>query len=392
MPETPVLDAALAADMERAAALLRGGGLVAFPTETVYGLGAVVGSPESLARIFEAKGRPREDPLILHVDHPAAVLPLVAEWPEAAERLAVAFWPGPLTLVLPRSERVPDIVTAGLPTVAVRCPAHPVARALLAAVGEPVAAPSANRFQHISPTTAAHVVHDLDGRIDAVLDGGPATLGIESTVVRLVEGSAVILRPGGITREEIEQALGPGSAGILPADSVAAPGSAGILPAVSVAAPGSAGVPPARATPMPAPGQYPRHYAPDAEIRLLPPDADLAALLNEPGLRDVGVLAYDEDIPSLAATGAHVESLGPRGRTEVHAARLYAALRRLEEARARLILVREFPASGLGTALNDRILRAAGEQEPADGPLREDRPEGWSPIDAGAGPTAFRHH
>ncbi|HET9596365.1 MAG TPA: L-threonylcarbamoyladenylate synthase, partial [Anaeromyxobacteraceae bacterium] len=195
--------------MARAAALLRAGGLVAFPTETVYGLGALALEPLAVRAIYAAKGRPATNPLIVHVPGVADARALVAEWPVEAERLAARFWPGPLTLVLPRAASVPDEVTAGGSTVAVRAPGHPVAQALLAALGAPVAAPSANRSEHVSPTRAEHVLADLEGRIDAVVDGGPCAVGIESTVLWIAGGRPRVLRPGVVGRREIEEVIGP---------------------------------------------------------------------------------------------------------------------------------------------------------------------------------------
>ncbi|HEX5520066.1 MAG TPA: L-threonylcarbamoyladenylate synthase, partial [Longimicrobiaceae bacterium] len=198
-----------AAALARAAAVLRRGGLVAFPTETVYGLGANALDADAVRRIFAAKGRPSYNPLIAHVAGAAAARELVTAWPDAAEQLAAAFWPGPLTLVLPKRAIVPDVVTAGLDTVAVRVPAHPVAHALLAAAGLPVAAPSANRFTQLSPTTAAHVERALGDRVDLILDGGPTTVGIESTVIDLSGERPVLLRPGSIALDALERIVGP---------------------------------------------------------------------------------------------------------------------------------------------------------------------------------------
>src|SRR6266508_638281 len=191
----------------KAAAILRGGGLVAFPTETVYGLGANALDSVAVEKIFAAKQRPHWDPIIVHVAEAAAARGLIAEWPEAAERLAQAFWPGPLTLLLPRETVVPDVVTAGRANVGLRVPAHPVARSLIAAAGVPIAAPSANRFGHTSPTTAEHVLADLDGRIDAVLDAGGCAIGLESTVMDPTTNPARVYRPGGATIEQLRAAL-----------------------------------------------------------------------------------------------------------------------------------------------------------------------------------------
>jgi len=194
--------------VRRAAAVIRAGGLVAFPTETVYGLGANALDPAAVARVFEAKGRPATNPVIVHVADVVQVVNVAAEWPETADRLAARFWPGPLTVVVPRRPGVPDVVTAGGPTVAVRCPNHPVAAALIREAGVPVAAPSANRSTELSPTRAEHVLQGLDGRIDMVLDGGPCPGGIESTVVDATGDVVRLLRPGLITVPMLEEVCG----------------------------------------------------------------------------------------------------------------------------------------------------------------------------------------
>ncbi len=218
----------------RAAAVLRSGGLVAFPTETVYGLGALALDAAAVRRIFAAKGRPANNPLIVHIADPKDASQVAAEWPDAAERLARRFWPGPLTLVVPRTAGVPDATTAGGPTVAVRVPAHPVALALLRAVGAPVAAPSANRSAELSPTLAEHVLRGLTGRIDLVLDGGPTAGGIESTVLDMTTAPPRLLRPGLIGPAELEAVIGPvGRTGATQAGSA-----------------------------LPSPGMLPRHYSP----------------------------------------------------------------------------------------------------------------------------------
>jgi len=195
--------------IEKAAEVIRRGGLVAFPTETVYGLGANALDAEAVARIFQAKGRPSTSPVIVHVDTEEMARSLAAKWPPEAERLVDKFWPGPLTLVVEKHPQIPAIVTAGLKTVGIRMPAHPVARALIRAAGVPIAAPSANRFGGVSPTTAAHVRKSLGHRVDFILDGGPTNVGIESTVLSLAGKRKVLLRPGMITREMIEAEIGP---------------------------------------------------------------------------------------------------------------------------------------------------------------------------------------
>lgn len=321
-----------------AAAVIRAGGLVAFPTETVYGLGADGLNPAAVARIFEAKERPPTDPLILHIAEPEALASLVLEVPPAARELANRFWPGPLTLVLPKRPVVPDIVTAGLPTVAVRMPAHPVALALIRAAGTPVAAPSANRFGHTSPTTAQHVLEDLGGRIDLILDAGPTPVGVESTVLDLTGPLPTILRPGGLPREAIEAVVGP----------------------VAVRVPAQAG-------PMPSPGMFPKHYAPRAEMVFLQGPAawtrttmrELVARYVAAGQR-VGVLIAEEDQEALAGLPVESVVLGPEDDLEGIARRLYEGLRELDGRGLSLILARDFGERGLGLAIRDRLTRAAG--------------------------------
>lgn len=326
------------AGLAAAAALLCAGGLVAFPTETVYGLGADALSAAAVARIFAAKGRPSSDPLIVHVAELADLPRVTSTLSAAAQQLAAAFWPGPLTLILPRGPAVPLAVSAGRATVAVRLPAHPVARALIAAAGTPLAAPSANRFGHTSPTTAAHVLADLDGRIDAVLDGGPTPIGVESTVLDLTTAVPTLLRPGGISLEQLRALLG----------SVALGGRA--EPGVGMASP----------------GLLDRHYAPASELWLVVgPVAAAHAWLRAQAMpylaagQRVGLLVPDEDAATLADLGADVERLGPAVDLATVASRLYAALRALDARRPAVILARDFGQAGLGLALRDRLTRAA---------------------------------
>jgi len=303
-----------------AAACLRQGGLVAFPTETVYGLGVAAMDAPAVRRLFAAKGRPADDPLIVHVADRGALGPLVAVCPPIVDALAARFWPGPLTLVLRRSALVPDEVTAGLDTVAVRVPAHPVARALLAAAGIPVAAPSANLFSRPSPTQAAHVLEDLDGRIDMVLDGGPTQVGVESTVLDLSGDGPQVLRPGAITLEMLRE----------------------LLPHVRLR-----GDAPADG-PQRSPGLLLRHYSPRAPLTLYEgaPEAVIARMRTDVETaraegRRVGVLVPDDDVAALAA-------------------RLYATLREFDSAGVDEIFARLPPATdGLSAAVADRLRRAA---------------------------------
>ena len=312
--------------ISRAAAMLRAGELVAFGTETVYGLGADATNGEAVARIFAAKDRPRFNPLICHYpDAEAAFADVVPS--EAARVVAAAFWPGPLTLILPRREpgRVSLLAAAGLPSLAVRVPAHPVAAALLAATGRPVAAPSANRSGRVSPTTVAHVLADLGGRIAAVLECGPASVGVESTVLDLTGARPVLLRPGGLALEAIEARIGPVSLG----------------------------APVAEAGAVRAPGQLASHYAPVLKLRL---DAVSVA-------PDEALLAFG---PALDGAGAVFE-LSPASDLTEAAARLFAGLRALDAAGAARGLARiaamPIPRTGLGRAINDRLARAAAPRD-----------------------------
>lgn len=312
-----------------AAEMLRNGGLVAFPTETVYGLGADATNPDSVARIFEAKGRPAFDPLIVHVADSDAAAHQVVEFSDVARRLANAFWPGPLTLVMPKLPHIPDLVTAGLPGVGIRVPGHPMALELIRQAGCPVAAPSANRFGQISPTTAQHVLAGLSGRIDAVLDGGSCAVGIESTVLSLMTSQPVILRPGGIPQEDIEAVIGPIH-------------RATVNPALDNAA-------------QPAPGMLSRHYAPRTTMMTI--DEGTTAV-PRPDQR-CGLLTYGP-LPD-AAGFARVEQLAESGCLRACATNLFAALRSLDAQNLDVIIARRFPARGLGIALNDRLRRAAGD-------------------------------
>lgn len=321
MPVTAPDGAAIAAGARALAA----GNLVAFPTETVYGLGADALDPDAVARVFAAKGRPTDHPLICHVASADDVTPLVAHVTPAARALAGAFWPGPLTLVMPRSDAVPDAVTGGRDTVAVRVPAHPVALALLRAFGGPVAAPSANRFGRPSPTTAADVDLELDEPVEMILDGGPCEIGIESTVLDLTTDPPQVLRPGRISAEQIAHVLG---------SPVAAEASG-----------------PARA-----PGMLESHYAPGARVELVTEQevASRAAALLTEGLR-VAVLAP----AAVGGLPAGVTELGPVGDPDGYAARLYAAFRRADAEGARVILAVPPPPEGIGVAVRDRLQRAS---------------------------------
>lgn len=308
--------------IHRAAQRLRAGDLVAFPTETVYGLGAAALDVHAVAKIFAAKGRPSYNPLIVHVHGIAEARELVVDWPILAQSLALRFWPGPLTLVLRKRESVPDLVTAGLASVALRSPAHPVARALLAAAGVPIAAPSANRFQSISPTTAAHVARSLGPDVALILDGGPTSVGIESTVVDLTTPQPTLLRLGGLPVADIEAITGPLATVTSPQDGEA------------------------RASP----GLVGRHYAPHGRLTIHA-RTELAAALTGPG--PVGVISLDAPIDGADHQQCLPDDPRDYGRL------FYAALHTLDELGCARILVEAVPEQPTWAAIRDRLQRAA---------------------------------
>jgi L-threonylcarbamoyladenylate synthase len=307
-------------DAQRAAAILRRGGLVAFPTETVYGLGADASNAAAMARLYAVKGRPGDHPVIVHFAAADAAFAWASEIPDAARRLAAKFWPGPLTLVLKRAPHVGDFVTGGQDTVGVRVPAHPLAREVIAAFGGGVAAPSANRFGRVSPTTAQHVHEDLGADVDLVVDGGPCGVGIESTIVDVSRGTPVLLRPGGISRAELEAALG---------SPVALPDAE--APRVS--------------------GGLAAHYAPRTPARLVSSEA------------------LEAEIARLGPTAGVLALSGPDDRVDfwlrmprdpaAYAQRLYAALRELDSTGCAMLLVESPPAVPEWQAVLDRLRRAA---------------------------------
>jgi L-threonylcarbamoyladenylate synthase len=304
------------ADIARTAQILIEGGLVAFPTETVYGLGADATNDRAVARIFEAKGRPRFNPLIAHIAN-AAEARVLGRFEARAERLAEAFWPGPLTLVLPRGDNCPvsRLACAGLDSIALRVPQHPVATHLLEAVGRPVVAPSANPSGRLSPTEAAHVAAGLGAKVDMILDGGPCGIGLESTIVSLIDDKARLLRSGGLPRQAIERVLG---------ETLAEPRQHAII----------------------APGQLASHYAPRARLRL-------NAREPRPGEVFIGFGAIEHGPHTLSATGDLIEA----------AANLFAKLHELDAACVAAIAIAPIPNSGLGEAINDRLARAAADAE-----------------------------
>lgn len=314
------------AALEEAASIMRAGGIVAFPTETVYGLGANALDAEAVAAIFDAKGRPKGNPLIVHVSSFEQARELAAEWPEPAQRLVESFWPGPLTLVLKRSDAVPDIVTAGLDTFAVRMPAHPVARALIRECGFPIAAPSANPYMAVSPTRAEHVAMSLGDRVPLILDGGQTDVGIESTVVRVTDDHVLLLRPGMIAADDIEQTAG------VPLRRVAA-----IVPEGE-----------ARRSP----GRSERHYAPSG--RVIVGDADDSRNLPRatPGL---AVMFTERPLPQ------NVEVVNAPSTPAAYAHDLYEWLHRADESGSVFIFFERPPDTAAWEGIRDRLQRASQE-------------------------------
>jgi len=324
----------------QAATLLRDGQIVAFPTETVYGLGADALRPEAVQRIFAAKGRPADNPLIVHVAEVADVEPLVARIDARARLLMERFWPGPLTLVLPKAARVPNQVTAGLDTVAVRLPAHPVALALIRQAAKPIAAPSANRSGRPSPTVARHVYEDMDGRIPLILDGGACTVGVESTVLDLTEEAPVVLRPGGVTPEALRELLGE-----VRVDATA------LAPLKEEIAPRS-------------PGMKYKHYAPDATVVIVSGTEEARAALAR-RLYDQAKATDERAV--ILAPAEHRSAYGPRvfralgrsGKPGEAAAQLFAALRELDAQGFQRIIAEAMETEGMGLAVMNRLCRAA---------------------------------
>jgi L-threonylcarbamoyladenylate synthase len=328
--------------LKRAAEILRSGGTVALPTETVYGLGANALDAAAIAKIFAAKQRPAWDPLIVHISDMQMLTRVVADIPESAAKLIDAFWPGPLTLLMPKGDAIPDVVTAGRPRVGVRMPQHPVAHAVIREAGVPIAAPSANRFGRTSPTTAEHVSEDLDGRIDAILDSGKTTHGLESTVIDVCENPCVVYRPGVISLEQIR--------------------AAGVDAVVFREAPEKSAAEPAS---LPSPGVGLRHYAPKAKLILI---GDGKEQINAFGhaLKQakqngtkLGLMLPDEFESAADGSGAIIYRWGKWSDAEELAQRLFAGLRSLDNAGATVIVCPLPAAAGIGVAIRDRLLKAA---------------------------------
>lgn len=328
--------------IREAGAILQNGGLVAFPTETVYGLGGNALDEQAAARIYAAKGRPSDNPLIIHIAELSALDKIVTEVPEKAKKLAKAYWPGPLTMIFPKSEHVPYGTTGGMETVAVRMPDHPLALALIRAGGGYVAAPSANTSGRPSPTKAAHVEEDLTGRIDMILDGGPVGIGLESTIVDFTEEIPTILRPGFINQEMLEKVIGPVQMdrGLIAADS-------GVRPK--------------------APGMKYRHYAPKAELLVVEgkPEAVQAKIREMAQEKiaagfQVGIIATDESMSAYPM--GIVKSIGTREHEESIAQHLFGVLREFDDSGVTYIYSESFDTPQMGQAIMNRLLKAAGQQ------------------------------
>ncbi len=308
----------------QAAEIIKRGGIVAFPTETVYGLGADAFNPLAVARVFEVKRRPYFDPLIVHVASDTDLDDLVIEIPSNAKKLMERFWPGPLTVVLLKKENVPYIVTAGLPTVAVRMPKHSMTLSLIKLAGSPIVGPSANPFGYLSPTTAEHVQDQLGDQIDFILDGGPCEVGVESTIVSFFEKNPMLLRPGGIPLEEIESIIGKVALNLVNKEKPSAP------------------------------GMLPKHYAPRTPIIMDWSKKDLDSYRD----KKIGLLAFQE--PKNFLKFHQIEVLSKGGDFREAAANLFSAVRRLDALNLDLILAETVPEVGLGRAIMDRLRRASG--------------------------------
>ncbi|MBQ7346557.1 MAG: threonylcarbamoyl-AMP synthase [Clostridia bacterium] len=320
--------------LARAAEIIRGGGLVVFPTETVYGLGGNATDDSAAQKIYAAKGRPSDNPLIIHIAKPEDAESYAVP-NDTYFRLAKAFMPGPLTVILPKRENIPSSVTGGLDTVAVRCPSHPVAHRLIELAGVPIAAPSANLSGKPSPTSAAHVAQDMDGRVDMILDGGECEIGLESTIVKIDGNSLTLLRPGGITYD----ALCMVCEHVTVADAVTHQLAANERPL--------------------SPGMKYRHYAPTAPVVLLDGDTDkvLRFLQAEQDLRRCAILCYDEELPHLKSE--NLLPVGARNDLDAQAKRLFSALRKADGTDAEIIYAHLPPMEGIGLALYNRMIRAA---------------------------------
>ncbi len=332
--QTQLLNADYPKSIQTAAQILKNGGLVGMPTETVYGLAANALNGKAVAQIFAAKGRPMDNPLIVHISDISQLDRLVKLVPQSAKKLAEQFWPGPLTMILPKSELIPEEVSAGLDTVAVRFPSHPVARALIDAAGLPLAAPSANLSGQPSPTTAMHVMNDLNGKIDAVLDGGPCGVGLESTVITLATDPPCLLRPGGITPEQLQSVLGT----VELDNAVLNPLAQGVRAA--------------------SPGMKYKHYSPKANVIILKGSFEAyKSYVNSHNMEGTAALCYDGENDQLSVPAV---CYGKEDDYFEQARELFDALRKLDDRKAKTVYARCPEPRGVGLAVYNRLIRAAG--------------------------------
>ena len=344
-------------DIEEAAALIRAGEAVGMPTETVYGLACDAGNPEAVKKVFAAKGRPADNPLIVHIADLADWAPLVTEIPPLAQRLAARFWPGPLTIILPRSARIPAITAGGLDSVGVRFPAHPVAQALIKASGVPIAAPSGNRSGSPSPTSSAHMMQDMDGRIPAIVEGGSCACGVESTVIALDDADTVrVLRPGFVTPEQ----LGTAAENVIVDPAVLAQVSADTV--------------------VRSPGMKYKHYAPKAQVTLVQGgQADFLRYMQAHSTEGAAALVFDADAALCAEKGIRFRAYGDTD--EARAAAFFAALRDADAEGIRHLYVRAPRTDGVGLAVYNRLIRAAG-YDVADAEREMKEQHGYSADDS----------
>ncbi len=332
--ETLLFDAKNEGSIEAVANILKNGGLAAIPTETVYGLAANAFDADACANIFKAKGRPGDNPLIVHISDMAMLSEIVEEIPEGAKKLAEKYWPGPLTMIMKKNERIPDVTSAGLPSVAVRFPAHPVARAIIEKAGIPLAAPSANLSGSPSPTSFGHCTHDLMGRVDAIIDGGMCCVGVESTIISFAGEKPVLLRPGYVTLEQLSEVLGEVEL------------SHAVLEKLG------------EGEKVLSPGLKYKHYAPKADVTLVKASSeDYINFVNEHAAEGVFALCFDEEAEKLSVSTV---TYGSEFSDEEQAEHIFDALRKIDESGAKKVFAHSPKTSGIGLAVYNRLIRAAG--------------------------------
>ncbi|MBQ7874383.1 MAG: threonylcarbamoyl-AMP synthase [Oscillospiraceae bacterium] len=332
--ETLLLNAKNEGAIDAAAKILKNGGLVAIPTETVYGLAANAFDAKACADIFKAKGRPGDNPLIVHICDMDMLGDIVEEVPEGAKKLAEEFWPGPLTMIMKKSEKIPDVTSAGLPSVAVRFPSHPVAREIIEKAGLPLAAPSANLSGSPSPTTFEHCVHDLMGRVDGIIDGGASSVGVESTIISFAGEKPVLLRPGYVTLEQLRETLGEVEI------------SHAVLEKLE------------EGEKVLSPGMKYKHYAPKAQVTLIKADSETYVnYVNEHEEEGVFALCFDEEAEKLSVSTV---TYGSEFSDEEQAEHIFEALRMIDESGAKRVYAHSPKVTGVGLAVYNRLIRAAG--------------------------------